>query len=225
MTVWLSLAISLVATAVAVIVMRRMVDRHAGSASVMDEIRREAGAILTEMNQTTERSIQLIEDQVARLQETIDLADKRLGTLRREADRQKNAEQVYSHLGRVSRLTPGAADHPPPSQPTVADGPASAGSGPSGKPAETTLSPAGSGSADSASSGAALVEAGATDTVPGMSGSLDDAAPAVQAESEPTMKERVLGLYRQGISVERIASRVGTAVSEIELIVSLGDRS
>ena len=186
MTGWLSLAISLIAIAVAVIVMHRMIDRRAGSAAVMDAIRREVGAILTEMNQTTERNIELIEDRVRKLQETIELADKRLGVLRGEAKRQEGAERVYSHLSRVSRLVPNPADESP-----------AAGPAPPALPADSPSIP---------------------DAVPA-------GAPVTEIEREPTMNERVLGLYRQGISVERIASRVGTAVSEIELIVSLGERA
>ena len=60
-----------------------------------------------------------------------------------------------------------------------------------------------------------------------------DAPAAVSPATTPThevapgpvpLKERVLTLYRQGMPVERIAARVGTAVSEIELIVSLNER-
>jgi hypothetical protein len=46
----------------------------------------------------------------------------------------------------------------------------------------------------------------------------------VVAGAELPLRDRALGLYRQGIPIERIASRLGTTVSEIELIVSLGER-
>lgn len=180
MTAWLSLAISLVAIATAVIVIRRMIDRRADSAAVMDEIRREVGAILTEMNQTTERNIELIEDRVARLQELIEQADRRLGTLRRETQKQEKADMVYSHLSRVAGapLTDGSNE-------------------PSMKNPDKSISPA--------------------EPIDTPEGNADTETPV-------SLKDRVLDLYRQGIPIERIASRVGTAVSEIELIVSLGER-
>ncbi|MCK4515686.1 MAG: hypothetical protein KAU31_10535 [Spirochaetaceae bacterium] len=183
MTAWLSLAISLVAIAIAVIVIRRMVDRRASSTAVMDEIRREVGAILTEMNQTTERNIELIEDRVTRLQELIVQADRRLGTLRRETQKQEKAEMVYSHLSRVAR----SAGSPP------ADG---------GNESSTNKGAQSSGGAEPS----------------------DASGEVAQTATSVPLKDRVLDLYRQGIPIERIASRVGTAVSEIELIVSLGER-
>jgi len=199
MTAWLSLAISLVAVAIAVIVTRRMVDRRTGSAAVMDEIRREVGSILTEMNQTTERNIELLEDRVTRLKEIVDQADRRLGTLRRETQKQENAEMVYSHLGRVARPAAGRA---------------SGGSPPSEqKRGESTLA-----------------EGADQPPVNGRAQSNGNAQPIDETGGEPDnraelpLKDRVLDLYRQGIPIERIASRLKTTVSEIELIVSLGER-
>ncbi|MEE8441034.1 MAG: hypothetical protein V3S41_04870 [Spirochaetia bacterium] len=162
-----------------------MIDRHTGSAAAMDEIRREVGAILTEMNQTTERNIALIEDRLKRLQELIGQADQRLGNLRREARRQESSEMVYSHLSRVVRPV-----------------------GPQSSPTEGADEPAAGGRAESV----------------GSAQSSDGPENDSETGAEMSLKDRVLDLYRQGLPIERIASRVGTAVSEIELIVSLGER-
>jgi len=199
MTAWLSLAISLVAVAIAVIVTRRMVDRRTGSAAVMDEIRREVGSILTEMNQTTERNIELLEDRVTRLKEIVDQADRRLGTLRRETQKQENAEMVYSHLGRVARPAAGGAsgDSPPLEQKPGES-----------TPAEGADQPPGNGRAQSN----------------GNAQPIDETGGEPHNRTELPLKDRVLDLYRQGIPIERIASRLKTTVSEIELIVSLGER-
>jgi hypothetical protein len=160
-----------------------MIDRKSASVAVLDEIRREVGAILTEMNQTTERNIELLEDRISRLQETLDQADRRVSILRRENSRQHSAEKVYSHLA-----TPSV-----PVQPT--------------------------GVPESASQGGGVESSGARpDRSEGPTASLE------QQPDEMTQKERVMVLYRQGIPIERIASRVGTAVSEVELIVSLSER-
>ena len=199
MTAWLSLAISLVAVAIAVIVTRRMVDRRTGSAAVMDEIRREVGSILTEMNQTTERNIELLEDRVTRLKEVVDQADRRLGTLRRETQKQENAEMVYSHLGRVARPAAGRASggSPPLEQ----------------RPGESTLA-----------EGADQPPVNDRAQSNGNAQPIDETEGEPDNRTEPPLKDRALGLYRQGISVDRIASRLKTTVSEIELIVSLGER-
>jgi TolA-binding protein len=185
MTAWLSLAISLVALAVVVVLVRGMVDRRTGSAVALDEIRREVGAILTEMNQATERNIELMEDKIEALTALIDQADRRLTVLRRENSRQGSMEQTYSKLRRSANQLSDPAE--------AADPPAETGDhGAADGPDAESQSP---------------VEAGST-----------------VEEDSPSVKEQVLTLYRQGLSVDRIATRVGTAVSEVEFIVSLNER-
>lgn len=177
MTGWLSLGISIVALAVAVVFLRRMVERRTGAEVVLDEIRREVGAILTEMNQTTERNIELVEDRLGRLKTTLEQADRKLGLLSRETARRAEAEEYT----RLSRSVPRVAA-PPEAEVEVSRPPAAVD-----ESAET--------------------EAG-----------FDEPA------EEPDVRSRILQMYRQGVDVDRIAKNVGTAVSEVELIVSLGGR-
>jgi len=167
------------------VLVRRMIDKRTGADVVLDEIRREVGAILTEMNQTTERNIELIEDRVSTLKAVLEKADRKLTVLQRESSRQDNAEKLYSRLSRSVPVTAEPAD-------------VVAGAAPLSQPPT-----------DNGEKRAVQAEA------------------AVREESEdpkPDLKSEVLRLYRRGIAFERIASRVGTAVSEVELIVSLSER-
>lgn len=235
MTGWLSLGLSLAAVAAGILIMRRMIDRRAGADAVLDDIRREVGAILTEMNQTTERNIELVEDSVGRLKKLLDDADRRIGLLRREIRKTEQSGAVYTHLRPAARVA---------SRPETEDVPAEQSSNvlsrPASPEAEPVSGPAGApGSAPSAEGATNLA---AAEDARGVAGPPDArqtsgepelavsgaVTPAPREETreipEVPLKERVLGLYRQGIPIERIASRVGTAVSEIELIVSLSER-
>jgi transposase len=202
-TSWLALGISLVAIAVALVVMRRMIDKRAGSAAVLDEIKREVGAILTELNQTTERNIELIEDRIAELQKLIEQADRRLTTLRREYRRSEASDVTYSKL--KPRSVPSIGPEPEP-ETAKREEDRAAGGARSEEPQR-----AGNKGSEPLATAAGLQESGEPG---GQSGS-----------PEPVpVRERVLQLYRQGVSVERIASRLKTTIAEVELIVSLNER-
>lgn len=164
----------------------------------MEEIRREIGAIITEMNQTTERNIELIEDRIGRLKKLIEAADKRVVVMRREAERRDRAEETYSRLGRTLQVLPES----PPATDSRRSDPV-----PDTDPREPLP-----------------VEEGVIPGRPPVSPDTEDDSEGSPDGDPASLRRRVLGLYRLGIPIERIASRVGTTVSEIELIVSLGDR-
>lgn len=184
MSAWLSLAISLVSVAIAILVVRGMIERRVGSTAALDEVRREVGAILTEMNQTTERNIELVEDRIGQLRKAIEAADKKLVLLQNELGKQKKSEEVYARLGRSAAAIERTG---------AGNGETGSGAGGSDRKAREGSRP-------------------------------NDDGTEERSESAPPLKERVLGLYKQGISLERIASRVGTGVGEVELIVSLSEK-
>jgi hypothetical protein len=98
MSGWVILSINLVLLFVCLLVFRRYVDRRTSQQNALDEVKQEVGAIITELNQTTERNIELVEDRMRRLRELMDGADKRLGALRRHAESDKAADLTYSRL-------------------------------------------------------------------------------------------------------------------------------
>ncbi|MFW5784004.1 MAG: hypothetical protein ACOCY8_05755, partial [Spirochaetota bacterium] len=84
MSGWISVAITVILVVVAYLVLNRNIRTRTSQQTALDEIKREVGAIITELNSTTERNIELIEDRIASLERLIEQADKRVGVLRRD---------------------------------------------------------------------------------------------------------------------------------------------
>jgi hypothetical protein len=98
MSSWVVFSINLVLLVIVATVLWRYVERRTGERSALDEIKREVGAIITELNQTTERNIELVEDRMRRIREMVEAVDRRLGALKRHEDAQKHAELTYTKL-------------------------------------------------------------------------------------------------------------------------------
>lgn len=107
MTPFVVLAINLVGLVVVSVILRSYVRRQTRQDAVLEDIKREAGAIVTELNSTTERNIELIEARIQELSELISTADRRIGTLRKETTVDRSSERTYARLGagRPLRLT------------------------------------------------------------------------------------------------------------------------
>lgn len=208
MSAWLSIAITIVLIVVAFVVLNRNINVRTSQQAALDEIKREVGAIITELNSTTERNVELIEDRISNLERLIEQADRRVGALRRDLASRQGESVTYSHLRRpVDRS--GAASAEPSSPPEI--GPTS----PSSR--ENRREPGRS--------------AGEPDTRPDDEeielrfarerAHLRSEGPARGDEPTVPPRERVRRLYLQGVPLERIAAIVGKTVGEVELIVSL----
>jgi hypothetical protein len=81
-------------------ILKRKLSRVLDPSSVLREIRGEVDRIIVELNQTTDRNISLIEDRIRRVSELLEQADKKIGLLRRESEKQEMATRVYSELKR-----------------------------------------------------------------------------------------------------------------------------
>jgi transcriptional regulator len=79
-------------------VLKKKITRVLDPSSVLREIRGEVDRIIVELNQTTERNISLIEDRIRRVSELLEQADRKIGLLRRESEKQELAARVYSEL-------------------------------------------------------------------------------------------------------------------------------
>jgi hypothetical protein len=187
MSAWLSVAITVILVVVAYVILNRNINARTSQQAALDEIKREVGAIITELNSTTERNIELIEDRIATLETLIQQADKRVGALRRDAAVRGSEQHTYSQLRRP--------------------GPASSGESGADRPE--------GGNARSAAGRQDNGRPGADQATEGSAGSGSD--------GRRSLRERVRGLYLQGLSLERIASIVGKTVGEVELIVSLDE--
>lgn len=112
MSGWLSVAITVILVVVAYLVLNRNIKARTSQQAALDEIKREVGAIITELNSTTERNIELIEDRIASLERLVEQADKRLGALRRDLAARSGESATYSRFGRPVASTPSPqADH------------------------------------------------------------------------------------------------------------------
>lgn len=100
MSGWLSVAITVILIVVAYLVLNRNIRARTSQQAALDEIKREVGAIITELNSTTERNIELIEDRIASLERLIEQADKRVGALKRDLAAHQGEGATYSRLGR-----------------------------------------------------------------------------------------------------------------------------
>ncbi len=205
MSGWISVAITVILVVVAYLVLNRNIRTRTSQQAALDEIKREVGAIITELNSTTERNIELIEDRIASLERLIEQADKRVGALRRDLATRSGEGGTYTRLGRSSSQGPAQATTRARAESVENDGAgADAGSG------ETR------GVQDASADGGTGREAR-----PRGAERLSEGPPAGDASG--TVRERVRRLYLQGVPMPRIAAIVGKTVGEVELFVALDE--
>ncbi len=104
-------------------VLRERVRRGTSAAAQSQELRDEVSRLVVELNQTTDRNIALVEDGIARLNELLARADKKIGLLRRESEKRDMGVQVYSRLaeGREAAGQGATAAMPEPASAEAAD--------------------------------------------------------------------------------------------------------
>ena len=90
-------------------VLRERLLRAASAAAQSRELREEVSRLVVELNQTTDRNIALVEDAITRLNELLARTDKKIGLLRREADKHDGGMQLYSKLAEARAVSAGAA--------------------------------------------------------------------------------------------------------------------
>ena len=187
MSGWLALGIMTIVVLVAYVLLNRSIIARTSRQAALDEIKREVGAIITELNATSERNIELIEDRIQTLEKLIVQADRRVGALRRDLAARDAESDTYRRLGRPMDSHRSAEER----------------------------------GADPPSVAAEAVRTDESCDAPGAQSSSPAGTPS---ESRgPSVRDRVRGLYLQGVAVERIASIVGKTVGEVELIVALDE--
>lgn len=104
---------------------RRRIDRALETGTIVKAIQDEVNQMIVDINGTTDRNIALIEERIERLQGLLAGADKRISVLKRESERGKVAEEVYTQLKPRGPLAeapvPPAA--PKPTEPPAAKSP------------------------------------------------------------------------------------------------------
>lgn len=77
---------------------RRRIDSALQSENILRDIRSEVERMIIDLNQTTDRNIGIVEEQLERLSARIAEADRRIGVLKKEAHKERASEAVYTQL-------------------------------------------------------------------------------------------------------------------------------
>jgi hypothetical protein len=223
-TVAALLAVNLAVLAASWFLLRGWIARRLAAPRQAADLEEEMGRLVTELNQAAERTVVLLEDRTAVLNELLAAADKKIGLLRREIERHEAGARVYGHLaGPRTRAAAAAGAEEP-----AADGPAA-----DRAPAATPVTHAAGGAAP------------ATGAVPGQDGAgraapedprtaaaarpsvADDprtaaaARPSVADDPRTALRAEIGRLARGGLPAAAIAARTGAPLGEVELILSL----
>lgn len=190
---------------------KRKVDRELSADRALEQVRKEIGDLITELNATTERNITLIEDRVKRLNTLLEQTDRKIGVLKKESEKHDVGTAVYNDLIERRRK---AARHD-----STEVG--------SRKGNEDIESPAQSPTSESkystAEAGAGVASGGQGDpasTRTGADSGVGDGAR--QSESRGSgLRNRVRDLHRAGFAAESIAHKLGSTLGEVELIIGL----
>ena len=202
--------------------------------SLLLNIRNEVGILTTELNQTTDRNISLVEDRMEALRSLLDEADRRMGVLRKEVETKAVEREVYSRLGRPHPASaaasayqaprgqpplPGLDSAPIRTEPArIQEHPGMASPAPAQAYPDTAQDLAGA-------AGTQAADLGRTGDGPIR---LDlprrplEVLKARESVIPPkSLREQALDLYSQGFSADIIAARLGTTVAEMDLLISL----
>jgi len=219
--------------------------------SLLLNVRKEVGILTTELNQTTDRNISLVEDRMEALRSLLDEADRRMGVIRKEVETRAVEREVYSRLGRP-HPAPAPTYQPPRGQPPL---PGLEAAPPYAEPAVSRTGQAaasrdlpGAGSQAADLGRVAYQNAGApgqgerlaaeaqegNGSFPSSDRSSDgpirldlprrpvEVLKARESVIPPkSLREQALDLYSQGFSADIIAARLGTTVAEMDLLISL----
>jgi len=187
-------------------ILRARVRRFLELESLLAGVREEARALVTELNETADRNVSLVEDRMESLRELLDETDRRIGVAKRELASRAAEREVYARLNKRRPIVPGGGEVAvPPSQARAleagieADAPSSAQDSPDDAPAP------GSDRTGEAAAGA----------LPEVTLSKE----RIQAAKSP--RERAIELHRSGFSAEIIAARIGATVAEVELMIEM----
>jgi hypothetical protein len=208
-TVAALLAVNLAVLTASWFLLRGWIDRRLAAPRQAADLEEEMGRLVTELNQAAERTVVLLEDRTAALNDLLAAADKKIGLLRREIERHEAGARVYGHLAgprtRAAAAAVAVADG------AVADGAAAAVVVADGAVAGGVPS-------------AIPVAAGATaEGAPAAAGGRGQGGAGTTAPTDPriVLRAEIARLARNGLPAAAIAARTGAPLGEVELILSL----
>lgn len=157
---------------------------------ILKSLKEEVNSLIIEINETSDRNINLLENRLERLSSALKEADRTLLVMKRETEKNERSAEVYTHLSRKA---------------------------PSVMPASPAYVVTESHTTEAVSVPVSTAVAVAE----------RPEEPEFSENSEPLFEpgmnkqEKVLFLYKQGISPGVIAAKSGATIGEVELIISL----
>ncbi len=160
---------------------------------MLESIREETNRLIADLNKTTDRNIQVMEDRVGQLKEQLKLADRRITLLKRDRERLESQAGRYSSLRAVQ------------------------GAGLAG-PGEKTVLPENKWNSRNADNKKSQDHRQSEEEADPQTA---DQAGKEEEKESAELGEQVREMHKQGFSAEVIARRLKASVSEVELIISL----
>lgn len=197
------LAAQALIAAVAMLWVRRYLRRLADEDGAVAAARRDLAALIAELDATTDRNLTIVEDKLAELKSALGEIDKRLALLSRERPVRTGAASENAASAPVQAPAGYAAPPPRRAPPVAYDR--------RGLPS------------DEFAFSAAVPEA---DTRPDAAAKPAGGVPFVrlsqrQFEAEESFPDRVIRLYRKGLSADAIAASLGAHRSEVEIAIAM----
>jgi hypothetical protein len=78
---------------------------------IVQQIQSEVDTMITQLNETADRNIALVEERLTRLSTLLADADRRIVVLKRDAARAKKVDEVYTHLKPPDSIVVPEAEH------------------------------------------------------------------------------------------------------------------
>ena len=189
----------------------RRLHQQYNSQRFLEEVQTEVNTIITELNQTTERNLQLIEERMEKLNTLTLQLDRRILLAKTEEERRLESTGTYSQLQEKQRLiqremarNPHPAVHSPPPVATPAEAISADLFSLESPPSEIPQPPISSQITPVAETQAAL-----------------DSTKIRHVQGRDAMKAQVFDMSRAGIAPALIAQHFAISLGEVELIISL----
>jgi hypothetical protein len=202
-------SINIIILVVMFLFLSRRLRRQYNASQFLAEVQQEVNAIVTELNQTTERNIQLLEDRIDRVKALVADLDKRIVLQESEERKRSQTDRTYHHLKEQRRAILRDLQAAAPLAGVSAASPA--------------IAPASLAAAEPAAARHEASAAPAPAPVAGEAAPMP-AAPTMglhRAYSREALRAQVVEWSRAGMAPSLIAQQSGLSLGEVDLIISL----
>jgi hypothetical protein len=200
-TILITLVVDLGGLLLIYALLRDRLRRAASASTQIAELRDEVSRLVIELNQTTDRSVALLEDRIANLNDLSAAADKKMGLLRREIEKHDMGNQVYSRIAAARPSTQMGNDAARSDRESnVARSDRESNVARSDRESNVARSDREDGAAQRSTRAQSL---------------------SVELYERTDLQQRVVMLHKTGLSPALIATRLGVPAGEVELILSL----